>query len=310
MYNYNHLFYFYITAKSGGVTNAAKHLRLSQPSLSSQLKILEQSLDMKLFNKVGRKNELTESGETIYGFCRKMFEFADEMNELVSNRMPSTSKRLKIGISEEVDRSFVVEVVSLFLKQQNLKRVPNITLVTGTREQLTDSLRFKELDILVSELAIIDPEVNKIAYAEIPVVLACSGNVDLGPLAIDADFLNPAEIIQTIAKNKDIHWVLPSDRLKLRNEIDNFLEASDITSQVALVTDSTSSLVRAVKDEIGFSFLPLKYITQELHEKSIQIVGPKSGHWKYRVWLICQQHNKNDEVIKLLSKSFNEICCS
>jgi LysR family transcriptional activator of nhaA len=309
MYNYNHLFYFYITAKSGGVTNAAKHLRLSQPSLSSQLKILEQSLDIKLFNKVGRKNELTESGETVYGLCRKMFELADEMNQLVSNRLPVSSRRLKIGISEEVDRSFVVEVVSLFLKQQCFAEAPNITLVSGSREQLTDRLRFKEIDILVSELAVIDPEINKIAYAEIPVVLTCSSNTDMSGILID-DNQTPQELVQLIAQNKNFHWVLPSNKLKLRNEIDNFLESKDIVSKIALVTDSTSSLVRAVKDEIGFSFLPLNYITQELQENSIQIVGDKSGYWKYRVWLVCQQHNKNDEIIKSLARSFKDVCQS
>jgi LysR family transcriptional activator of nhaA len=304
MYNYNHLFYFYVTAKSGGVTNAAKHLRLSQPSLSSQLKILEQSLDMKLFNKVGRKNELTESGETIYGFCRKMFEFADQMNEMVAKRMPAVSRRLQIGISEEVDRSFVVEVVSLFLKQQGLKRLPQITLISGTREQLSERLRFKELDLLVSELAVIDPELNKIAYAEIPVVLTCSSKADLSYI----ENIDGNEVIRTIARNKNTQWVMPSNKLKLKSEIDNYLESNEITTEVALVTDSTSSLVRAVKDEIGFAFLPLKYITQELRENSIQVVGPKDGNWKYRVWLVSQHQNKNDELIKSLAKSFNEVC--
>ena len=52
MYNFNHLYYFYVTAKSGGVNAAAQHLRISQPSLSSQLKVLERSLDLRLFEKV------------------------------------------------------------------------------------------------------------------------------------------------------------------------------------------------------------------------------------------------------------------
>ncbi len=79
MYNFNHLYYFYIVAKSGGVTNAAKHLRVSQPSLSSQLKVLESSLDLKLFQKVGRSNQLTQAGSAVYGFCRQMFEISEQM---------------------------------------------------------------------------------------------------------------------------------------------------------------------------------------------------------------------------------------
>src|SRR6187455_2202100 len=107
MYNYNHLYYFYVTAKSGGVGVAAKHLRISQPSLSSQLKVLESTLDTRLFRKVGRNNQLTEAGSIIYGYCRQMFEISEEMEEMISSRVPSAARRIHIGVSDEVDRPFV-----------------------------------------------------------------------------------------------------------------------------------------------------------------------------------------------------------
>jgi LysR family transcriptional activator of nhaA len=66
MYNFNHLYYFYVTAKSGGVTAAAGHLRISQPSLSTQLKVLESELGLKLLQKTGRTVELTREGLVIY----------------------------------------------------------------------------------------------------------------------------------------------------------------------------------------------------------------------------------------------------
>src|SRR5215210_7959265 len=109
-YNYNHLYYFYITAKSGGVNAAAKHLRISQPSLSSQLKVLERALDVRLFQKVGRRNQLTQVGAAVYGFCRQMFEISEEMGEFISKKMPSASRRIHLGVSDEVDRPFVIEI--------------------------------------------------------------------------------------------------------------------------------------------------------------------------------------------------------
>src|SRR5258708_342551 len=114
MYNFNHLYYFYVTAKSGGANVAAKHLRISQPSLSSQLKVLEGALDLRLFQKIGRKNQLTQAGTIVYGFCRQMFEISEEMGELILKKVPSAARRIHIGVSDEVDRPFVVEVVSLF----------------------------------------------------------------------------------------------------------------------------------------------------------------------------------------------------
>src|SRR3954462_12375415 len=162
MYNFNHLYYFYVTARSGGVNAAAKHLRISQPSLSSQLKVLERSLDVRLFHKVGRNNHLTPAGSVVYGFCRQMFELSEEMGELISKKVPSASRRIHIGVSDEVDRPFVVEVVSLFLKQHGLIQRPKVTVVSGTHEQLTERLRFRELDALVTQLAMIDPELHNL----------------------------------------------------------------------------------------------------------------------------------------------------
>lgn len=86
MYNYNHLYYFYVTAKCGGVMNAAKYLHISQPSLSSQLKCLEETIDIKLFQKVGRVNELTRAGLVVFGFCRQMFELSEEMTQVISKK--------------------------------------------------------------------------------------------------------------------------------------------------------------------------------------------------------------------------------
>jgi LysR family transcriptional activator of nhaA len=108
MYNFNHLYYFYIAAKSGGVSAAAKHLRVSQPSLSSQLKVLEKKLNLRLFRKVGRSNQLTPAGIAIYGFCRQMFEISEEMSESITKRVPTAARRIHIGVSDEVDRPFVV----------------------------------------------------------------------------------------------------------------------------------------------------------------------------------------------------------
>lgn len=66
MINYNHIYYFYEVARFNSVTKAAEHLRLSQPSLSIQIKTLEQQLGFKLFEKKGRNIVLTDRGQRLY----------------------------------------------------------------------------------------------------------------------------------------------------------------------------------------------------------------------------------------------------
>ena len=69
-----------------------------------------------------------------------------------------------------------------------------------------------------------------------------------------------------------------------------------------------ASLVRSVVDGIGLAFLPLIYAAPEIRAKSVRVIGPKGGYWKYRIWLACHWQNENDVLIQALARSFKEIC--
>ena len=305
MYNFNHLYYFYIAAKSGGVSAAAKHLRVSQPSLSSQLKILEGRLNMRLFIKVGRNNQLTPEGEAIYGFCRQMFEISEEMSESITKRVPTAARKIHIGVSDEVDRPFVVEVVSLFLKKHGLAQRPKVTVVSGKHEQLAERLRFRELDAVVTQLAMIDPELENLEKAEVPVALTCSAR---WKLKSKRAHLKAADAIREIVGGEDAQWLLPSASFKLRAEINQFFELHQLKGRIVLESDVIASLVRSVADEIGLAFLPLIYVAPEIRNRSVRVIGPKAGYWKYRIWLAGHAQSREDALLKALGRAFREVC--
>ena len=302
---FNHLYYFYVTVKSGGVTAAANHLKISQPSLSSQLKVLEGTLNKKLFQKVGRQNQLTEAGSVIYGFCRRMFELSEEMNDLILEGVPTATRRIHIGVSDEVDRTFVVEVVSLFLKKHGLAQRPKVTMVSGTHEELVERLRFREFDAVVTQLAMSDPELTNLRRAEVPVALTCSSQWKTRSRTLN---LKAASAIREIIGGEGAQWVMPSLKFKLRSETDRFFELNELKGRIVFESDVMASLVRSVVDEIGMAFLPLLYVAREIREKSIRVLGPKGGYWKYRVWMGCHFQNRDDSLIQSLANSFKEIC--
>lgn len=301
MYNYNHLYYFYVAAKSGGVTNAAKHLRISQPSLSSQLKVLERALDLKLFQKVGRSNQLTRAGAIVYGFCRQIFEISEQMSEALTKRVPSANRRIHIGVSDEVERSFVVEVVSQFLKMQSPTTRPRVTIVAGTQSQLAERLKFRELDIIITELGMSDPDLVNLSRIEAPVVLACPKK---WKVSSNLMHVQAAAAIAEISGREISEWVMPSTKFKLRSEIDRFFEANELKGRIAIESDVLASLVRSVSDGLGMGFFPLLYIS---NEHNLRILGPKSGYWKYRLWLVCNPQNREDVLIQAFAKVFRNV---
>jgi LysR family transcriptional activator of nhaA len=61
-FNYHHLRYFHAVAHEGGLRQAAAKLHVSPPSISAQIKELEDSFGEKLFRRQGRANVLTDAG--------------------------------------------------------------------------------------------------------------------------------------------------------------------------------------------------------------------------------------------------------
>ncbi|MBS1985824.1 MAG: LysR family transcriptional regulator [Bdellovibrionales bacterium] len=300
MPNFNHLYYFYITAKSGSTTAAAAHLRISQPSLSSQLKVLGNNLDVKLFRKVGRANQLTEAGSLVYGFCRRMFDVSEELNELIVERLPSAARRLNIGISNEVEPSFVVEVISHFVKQHGLVQPPKVNMISGHHEQLVERLRFRELDAVVTQRALSDPDLTNLMQADSAVALVCSSKWKIPKLK---NIKKPAAL-RELFKEGDALWIMPSTNFKLRWQIDRFLEANKIKGRIVFESDVVASVVRSVVDEIGYALLPLIYIDTELPKKTLRVLGPKEGYWQYSIWLGCHNQSHDDPLILALSRAF------
>ena len=63
--NYKHLYYFWVTAKEGGMSHAADRLGLAVQTVSAQVRLLEQSLGHALFKPAGRGLALTDAGRTL-----------------------------------------------------------------------------------------------------------------------------------------------------------------------------------------------------------------------------------------------------
>jgi len=68
------LIVFEVVARLGSVTRAAEELHLAQPTVSTQLKKLADTVEARLFEPCGRKLQLTASGETLLESCMELFD--------------------------------------------------------------------------------------------------------------------------------------------------------------------------------------------------------------------------------------------
>ena len=102
--NYHHLLYFWTVAREGGISKAAEKLRLSQPTISAQVRLLEDSLGQKLFQRQGRSLVMTDVGRVVYRYADEIFGIGRELMETLRGRPAGRPLQLAIGVANAVPK--------------------------------------------------------------------------------------------------------------------------------------------------------------------------------------------------------------
>jgi LysR family transcriptional activator of nhaA len=102
--NYHHLLYFWTVAREGSIARATGKLHLTQPTISAQIKTLEDSLGEKLFVRAGRKLVLTEVGQVVYRYADEIFGLGRELQDVLAGRPTGRPLRLAVGIADQVPK--------------------------------------------------------------------------------------------------------------------------------------------------------------------------------------------------------------
>lgn len=123
--NLLHLQYFYIVAKEQGFTNASKALRIQQPAISRMVKLLEEDLGFKLFEKLGRHVQLTAKGMDVFKHCEKIFGSVEELKQSLGKISGETKGPLKLAASEPIASHFLPTILEKYLVTHP-KVYPNI----------------------------------------------------------------------------------------------------------------------------------------------------------------------------------------
>ncbi|MEO8213565.1 MAG: transcriptional activator NhaR [Myxococcales bacterium] len=105
--NYHHLLYFWAVARYGSVVRAGAELRLAQPTISGQVRRLENVLGQKLFNRVGRRLVLTEVGRTVFRYADDIFSLGQDMMGELKGRPSTRPLRLTVGVSDALPKILV-----------------------------------------------------------------------------------------------------------------------------------------------------------------------------------------------------------
>ena len=145
--NYHHLQYFYEVARDGQLTRTAERLNVSQSALSSQIKTLEARLGHALFDRVGRRLELTEEGRIALTYAEEIFSSGAELLTTLSDA-GQASRPLRVGSLSTLSRNFQMS----FLRPVFAAQTP-VALRSGSMDALLGELAAHRLDVVLTTAA-------------------------------------------------------------------------------------------------------------------------------------------------------------
>jgi LysR family transcriptional activator of nhaA len=147
--NFKHLYYFWVTARAGGVMRAGEQLHTTPQTLSGQIKLLEDSLGRQLFRKNGRQLELTDDGRTALGYADGIFNLGAELQSAMRQTNKETQTLdFRVGVADSVAKS-----VAYRLLEPAMAMAQPVRLIgsEGKFQDLLAQLALHRLDLVIAD---------------------------------------------------------------------------------------------------------------------------------------------------------------
>lgn len=238
-------------AELGSLSKAANRMRIAQPALSRQVRLLEEELGIRLFDRHGRGMVVTEQGRAVLAHATRVMRELDEIRAEAAERDTPLAGHVSIGMPPTISEIISVPLVGAF--RAHPQAVPR--LVSAYTGHLTDWLHRGEIDLAV----LYDPQTAR--------------SIRSSPLLVEhLQLVGPA--VAGLSTSPDVPFrdlegrplLLPSARHGLRTIVERCAAASGISLSVVAEADSFGTLKDLVRHGYGWTILPTAPIYSDIAE--------------------------------------------
>ncbi len=241
-----HLRYLVAVADELSITKAAKQLRLAQPSLTRQIKNLEEELHVSLFRRVKQRLELTEEGHFFLARARRLLnQAALDVDDLQSHSR-GDSKPLKIGYMLDMQYDLLPVTLSAFRKLW-----PKVTL---NLMEMTASEQLQALQKNKIQIGFVrEPGLPSLADLQHEVITKCK---IVAVLPDTYPIKKKATLRLRDLKDKAFISFSEEDYPGTREWLHRVCREAGFTPNITHESNSTSTLIHLVGLEMGVALLP------------------------------------------------------
>nr|QXM17899.1 lysR transcriptional regulator [Chaetoceros laevisporus] len=253
-------------ASEKSFTRAAEILYVSQPSLSKQIKILENRLGIVLLNRENSTISLTEAGRVFLQYSERILALCEESCRALNDVKNGDRGNLTVGASQTIGTYLMPRVLALFA--QNYPQI-NIKVQVDSTRIIAKNVVNREIDIAV-------------VGGDVPEEL--KKNLDIENFVEDELILivpksHPFALKKHKKINKDdlyhLNFITLNSTSTIRKFIDNILIQNDIETKqfnIIMQLNSIEGIKTAVSLGLGAAFISSSAIEKEIKLKTVEII--------------------------------------
>ncbi|HUU27461.1 MAG TPA: LysR family transcriptional regulator [archaeon] len=267
--------FFQAVAEKGSFTRAAEELLLTQPAVSNQILKLEDDLGQKLFERQGKRVQLTRAGEILYAHSRKIFQQLREVEGILEDLKSLDTGTLTLGTIDVISIYVLPRIFSQF--HQRYPRV-EISIDIDDSTNICAGVLDGRFDLGFATLPVENKNLISIPiYTDILQVIAPRGH----PLTRQK-LVSLADLMKTTL-------IVYKKGSVTRKIIEGVFERRGLKLDPDMEIDRPEAMKKLVEAGLGLSIIPEMTIKRELEEGTLLALPTGDVHFKRRLGLVYRK---------------------
>lgn len=279
---------FEAVARLLSFSRAARELHLSQPAVSMQVKLLEESVGLPLFEQLGKKIFMTEAGREMFHYSKSVAEQLREAEAVFEQMKGLDRGELKIAVASTANY-FATQLLAHFCQAH-----PQVVvhLDVTNRADLLDQLEHNALDLAVMGQPPDGHDLVAESFMENPLVVIAPP---------DHPLVNTPQI--PVKQLADEALIVREDGSGTRSASERFFQRHDIAPRIGLVMNTNEAIKQAVQAGMGLAVVSLHTVSLELQTGRLVVLDVVDFPIR-RHWFVVHRREKRLSAAALAFKQF------
>lgn len=285
--NYHHLLYFWTVARLGSIAAATRELNLTQPTISVQLRQLEESLGEKLLEKEGRRLVLTEAGRIAYRYADEIFALGRELRDTLRDRPTGKAPRVTVGVADVIPKPIAHRVL-----RPAFRSAPELEMVCreAPSEVLLARLSEHEIDLVLTDA----PAVGR-ALRAFNHYLGESGTTFFGSAALVREYSAGFPSSMDGAP-----LLLPGAATQIRRTIEEWLDRTGLSPRRAGEFDDLALMTAFGRGGVGIFPGPTAIEGEIAKQSEVGVVG-RVPELKQRFYAVTRERRMKNPLVTAIT---------